>query len=127
VSEFHAETPQATVSEGLAQDIFVAANLGLEPTTLRTKRRRICRLATTRYNQPWYVRAGLLCLALIRPLTDAIANDEAFIHSVGARCPHNEMRRVALSRCMRIRTRFTRSVGILYSSSNRGQVNIKVR
>ena len=38
VPEFHAEAPQATVSEGLAQGPYVAARMGLEPTTLRTKR-----------------------------------------------------------------------------------------
>src|SRR6218665_204151 len=37
VSEFHAEAPQATVSEGLAQGPYVAARAGFEPATLRTK------------------------------------------------------------------------------------------
>ena len=37
VLEFHAEAPQATASEGLAQGPYVAARAGLEPTTLRTK------------------------------------------------------------------------------------------
>jgi|SRR6218665_338317 len=37
VREFHAEVPQATVSEGLAQGPYVAARAGFEPTTLRTK------------------------------------------------------------------------------------------
>ena len=36
-SEFHAEAPQAIVSEGLAQSPYVAARAGFEPTTLRTK------------------------------------------------------------------------------------------
>jgi len=34
--EFHAETPQATASEGLAQGPYVAARAGVEPTTLQT-------------------------------------------------------------------------------------------
>ena len=37
VSEFHAEAPQATASEGLAQGPYMAAGAGFEPTTLRTK------------------------------------------------------------------------------------------
>ena len=37
VSEFHAEAPQATVSEGLAQGPYMAARAGFGPTTLRTK------------------------------------------------------------------------------------------
>jgi len=37
VPEFHAEAPQATVSEGLAQSPYVAARAGVEPMTLRTK------------------------------------------------------------------------------------------
>ena len=37
VLEFHAEAPQATASEELAQGPFVAARAGFEPTTLRTK------------------------------------------------------------------------------------------
>jgi len=36
VSEFHAETPKAIASEGLAEDPYVAGRAGLEPTTLRT-------------------------------------------------------------------------------------------
>jgi len=36
-SEFHAKAPQAIVSEGLAQGLYVAARTGFEPTTLRTK------------------------------------------------------------------------------------------
>src|SRR6218665_1440833 len=36
VSEFHAEAPQPTASEGLAQDPCVAARTGFEPTTLRS-------------------------------------------------------------------------------------------
>ena len=35
--EFHAEAPQATVSEGLAQGSYVAARAGFESTTLQTK------------------------------------------------------------------------------------------
>jgi len=35
--EFHAEAPQATVSEGLAQGPYGAARTGFEPTTLQTK------------------------------------------------------------------------------------------
>ena len=35
--EFHAEAPQATASERLAQGPYVAARAGFEPTTLRTK------------------------------------------------------------------------------------------
>ena len=34
VSVFHAEAPQATVSEGLAQGPYVAPRAGFEPTTL---------------------------------------------------------------------------------------------
>ena len=37
VPEFHAEAPQATVSEGLAQGPHVATRVGVEPMTLRTK------------------------------------------------------------------------------------------
>src|SRR6218665_2252103 len=37
VPEFHAEAPQATVSEGLAQGPYVAARAGVEPTTLRLR------------------------------------------------------------------------------------------
>src|SRR6218665_1716287 len=37
VSEFHAEAPQATESEGLAQGLYVADRAGFEPTTLWTK------------------------------------------------------------------------------------------
>ena len=37
VSEFHAEAPQATASEGLAQSPYVAARAGFETATLRTK------------------------------------------------------------------------------------------
>ena len=37
MSEFHAEAPQATASEGLAQCPYVSARAGLEPATLRTK------------------------------------------------------------------------------------------
>ena len=37
VPEFHAEAPQATVSEGLAQGTYVVARAGVEPMTLRTK------------------------------------------------------------------------------------------
>ena len=36
VSEFHAEAPQATASEGLAQDLYMATRAGIEPTTIRT-------------------------------------------------------------------------------------------
>ena len=36
-SEFYAEAPQATASEGLAQGPYEAAIAGFEPTTLRTK------------------------------------------------------------------------------------------
>src|SRR6218665_197765 len=35
--EFHDVAPQATVSEGLAQDPYVAARAGVKPMTLRTK------------------------------------------------------------------------------------------
>ena len=35
VSEFYTKTPQATVSEGLAQGPFMAARVGFEPSTLR--------------------------------------------------------------------------------------------
>jgi len=35
VSEFHAEAPQATASEVLAQFPYVAARAGFEPATLR--------------------------------------------------------------------------------------------
>jgi len=35
--EFHAEAPQTTVNEGLAQGSYVAARAGFAPTTLRTK------------------------------------------------------------------------------------------
>ena len=37
VLELHAEAPQATTSEGLAQGPYVAARAGFEPTTLKTK------------------------------------------------------------------------------------------
>ena len=37
LSEFHAEAPQATMSEGLAQGPYVAARVGVEPMTFRTK------------------------------------------------------------------------------------------
>ena len=37
VSEFHAEVPQATASEGLAQGPYVAAREGFKPTILQTK------------------------------------------------------------------------------------------
>jgi len=37
VPEFHAEAPQATVSEGLTQDPYMAARAGVEPMILRTK------------------------------------------------------------------------------------------
>ena len=35
--EFHAEAPQAIVSEGLAQGPYVAARVEVEPMTLRKK------------------------------------------------------------------------------------------
>ena len=37
VLEFHAEAPQATATEGLAQGPYVATRAGLEPASLRTK------------------------------------------------------------------------------------------
>ena len=37
MSEFHAEAPQATASEGLSQGPYVAARAGFEPMTLWTK------------------------------------------------------------------------------------------
>ena len=37
VSEFHAEAPQATVREVLAQGLSVATRAGFEPATLQTK------------------------------------------------------------------------------------------
>src|SRR6218665_1543729 len=37
VPEFHAEAPQAIVSEGLAQIPYVGARAGVEPMTLQTK------------------------------------------------------------------------------------------
>ena len=37
VPEFHAEAPQATASEGLAQGPYVVARAGFEPATLLTK------------------------------------------------------------------------------------------
>jgi len=37
MSKFHAEAPQATGSEGLAQGPYMAARAGFERTTLRTK------------------------------------------------------------------------------------------
>src|SRR6218665_1982151 len=36
VSEFHAEAPQATASEGLAHGSYVAARVGVEPATLQS-------------------------------------------------------------------------------------------
>ena len=36
MSEFHAEVPQETASEGLDQGLYVAARAGFEPTTLQT-------------------------------------------------------------------------------------------
>ena len=35
--EFHAEAPQATASEGLAQGPYVTARAGFDPATLRRK------------------------------------------------------------------------------------------
>src|SRR6218665_73480 len=37
VSEFHAEAPQATASEGLVQGPYMATSTRFEPTSLRTK------------------------------------------------------------------------------------------
>ena len=37
VSEFHAEAPQATAGKGLAQGPYMAARVGVEPTSLRLK------------------------------------------------------------------------------------------
>ena len=37
MSEFHAEVPQATESEGLAQGSYVVARVGFKPAILRTK------------------------------------------------------------------------------------------
>ena len=37
MAEFHAEAPQATASEGLAQGPYMAAGAGFEPATLQTK------------------------------------------------------------------------------------------
>ena len=37
VSEFHAESTQATASEGLAQGLYTAAKAGFEPIILRRK------------------------------------------------------------------------------------------
>ena len=37
MSEFHAEAPQATVSEGLAQGLYVAARARFKPSILLTK------------------------------------------------------------------------------------------
>jgi len=37
VLEFHAEAPQATVSEGLAQGLYVVARARVKPMTLWTK------------------------------------------------------------------------------------------
>jgi len=37
VPDFHAEAPQATVSEGLSQGPYVAAKAGVAPMTLWTK------------------------------------------------------------------------------------------
>ena len=37
MSDLHAEARQVTVSEGLAQDPYVAARTGFEPATMRTK------------------------------------------------------------------------------------------
>ena len=37
MSEFHAEAPQATASEGPAQGPYMEARAGFEPTTVRTK------------------------------------------------------------------------------------------
>ena len=37
VSEFQAEVPQTTASEGLAHGPYLAARTGFEPATLRTK------------------------------------------------------------------------------------------
>ena len=36
MSEFHAEAPQGTVSEGLSQGPYMAVGAGFEPTTLRS-------------------------------------------------------------------------------------------
>ena len=35
--EFHVEAPQAPVNEGLAQGTYVAARVGIEPTTYQTQ------------------------------------------------------------------------------------------
>ena len=37
MSDFHAEVPQATASEGLAYGPYEVATAGFEPATLRTK------------------------------------------------------------------------------------------
>ena len=37
MSEFHAEAPEATASEGLAQVVYVAARAVFEPTILQSK------------------------------------------------------------------------------------------
>ena len=37
VPKFHAEVPQATVSEGLVEGPYVVARAGVEPMTFRTK------------------------------------------------------------------------------------------
>ena len=37
MAEFHIKAPQATASEGLAQGPYVAATVGFEPATFRTK------------------------------------------------------------------------------------------
>ena len=50
VPEFHAEAPQATVSERLAQGPYLAARPGVEPMKLRDERRRLYQSATQSHN-----------------------------------------------------------------------------
>ena len=53
VSEFHAEEPQAIVSEGLAQGPYVAAWAGFEFMTLRKKG------VTLPMHHPWPMAANI--------------------------------------------------------------------
>jgi len=46
VSEFHAEAPQATASEGLAQGAYMAARVGFDTCDPPDTRRRIYQWAT---------------------------------------------------------------------------------
>jgi len=58
VSEFHAEEPQTTASDGLAQCLYVAARVGFKSD----ERRLIYQRATTPQNSVLCARHKILCL-----------------------------------------------------------------